>query len=232
MKLKNRMIWAIVIVMLMSCSEPAGDNGYSLTKSEQAICDSLHLDPFVIQELRAYSQVPVTPFHYSRGKIYADNKMTEVDPIRFPGIVFSETEDNAYELIYKLKDSLRNRGYTIFKVELMGEADNWKHRVGIVKETNPYSILKKMETEGINYDITNDRLLTIIKDLDKKYQLELIGASGDYCEFIIHRPPADWNQLAKEIYAICPDTVEQGVGSVEALARELKQNRRLYFWWD
>lgn len=231
MKRKGWMIGVISIIMLLSCSGST-DAGYSLTKSEQAICDSLSLDPFIIQDLRRYSPEPVESFHYSRGKMYADNKMTELDPIRLPGIVFNETEDNAYELIYKLKDSLRGKGYTIFKVELTGEAGNRKHSIGIVRETDPYRILRYMETDGINYDITNDSLITVIKDLDKKYQLELIGASGDYCEFIIHRPPADWNQLAKEVYAICPDTVEQGVGSVEELARELRQNRRLYFWWD
>ncbi|MBZ4189615.1 DUF4253 domain-containing protein [Niabella beijingensis] len=104
--------------------------------------------------------------------------------------------------------------------------------MGIVKGTDQYQLLKQMQTDGINYDITNDSLLAIIKGLDKKYQLELIGASGDYCEFIIHRPPVDWNQLAKEVYRVCPDVVDQGEGSVEALAKQLKQHRRLEFWWD
>ncbi|MBO9591529.1 MAG: DUF4253 domain-containing protein [Niabella sp.] len=220
------------MIMLYSCNESTGSGSYPLTPPEQAICDRLHLNPGIIQALRQYSQVPVEAFHYSLGKMHSGDTVTELDPIRLLGIIFNETEDNAYELIYKLKDSLHNKGYTIFKVELTGEAGNWKHSVGIVKETDPYRILKQMATAGINYDITNDSLITIIKDLDKKYQLELIGASGDYCEFIIHRPPADWTQLAKEVYAICPDTVDQGVGSVEELARELKQNRRLYFWWD
>ena len=221
----------IMMTMLYSCTEPTG-GGYPLTAPEQAICDSLHLDPAIIQDLRRHSQAPIEAFHYSLGKMYSGDTVKEMDPIRLPGIIFNETEDNAYELIYKLKDSLRHKGYTIFKVELTGDTGNWQYSVGIVKETDPYRILKQMETNGINYDITNDSLLTIVKDLDQKYHLELIGASGDYCEFIIHRPPADFNQLAKEIYAICPDTVEQGVGSLEALARELKQNRRLYFWWD
>ncbi|MCD2424060.1 DUF4253 domain-containing protein [Niabella pedocola] len=232
MKQNGWMIGAIMLIMLYSCTESTHKGGYMLTQSEQAICDSLHLNPAIVQELRQYSRAPVEAFHYSLGKMHSGDTVTELDPIRLPGIIFSETEDNAYELIYKLKDSMRNKGYTIFKVELIGESGNWKHSVGIIKETDPYRILKYMATDGINYEITNDSLITMIKDLDKKYQLELIGASGDYCEFIIHRPPADWNQLAKEVYAICPDTVDQGAGSVEELARELKQNRRLYCWWD
>lgn len=232
MKSNGRRLGAIMMMMLFSCAGPTGNGAYPLTKSEQAICDSLHLNPVIIQDLRKYSPEVVAPFHYSLGKMYSGNKVTELDPIRLPGIIFNETWDNAYELIYTLKDRLRNQGYTIFKVELTGDAGNRQHSVGIVKETDPYRILKYMETDGINYDITNDSLRTIIRNLDKKYQLELIGASGDYCEFIIHRPPADWSLLAKEVYAVCPDAVEQGAGSLEALAQELKQSRQLYFWWD
>lgn len=219
-----------MIVMLMSCSgNNEGKGYYPLTPQERAICDSLQLDPAIIQALRARSKAPVAPFHYSLGKMYTGGQVTELDPIRLPGIIFNETEDNAYALIYELKDSMRSKGYTIFKVELTGEG---QHSVGIVKETDPLRILKQMETNGLNYDITNDSLLTIIRNMHEKYGLELIGASGDYCEFIIHRPPADWSLLAKEVYAVCPDAVEQGAGTLEALARELKQSRRLYFWWD
>lgn len=75
-------------------------------------------------------------------------------------------------------------------------------------------------------------LITIIKDFDKKYSLELIGASGDWCEFIIHNEPGSWNEFAKEVYTVCPDVVDQGAGDIEKLANEMKRTRRLYFWWD
>jgi hypothetical protein len=60
----------------------------------------------------------------------------------------------------------------------------------------------------------------------------LVGASGDWCEFKIEKEPADWMVFANEAYAVCPDIVDQGTGSVEALAEEMKNTRRLYFWWD
>jgi hypothetical protein len=34
------------------------------------------------------------------------------------------------------------------------------------------------------------------------------------------------------MYDFCPDIVDQGVGSVKALATELRRSRSLYFWWD
>jgi hypothetical protein len=38
--------------------------------------------------------------------------------------------------------------------------------------------------------------------------------------------------LAEEIYSMCPDVVDQGTGTVEELAREMKESKLLYFWWD
>lgn len=38
--------------------------------------------------------------------------------------------------------------------------------------------------------------------------------------------------LAEQMYEFCPDIVDQGVGTVEKLARELKSSGRLFFWWD
>jgi len=38
--------------------------------------------------------------------------------------------------------------------------------------------------------------------------------------------------FAKEMYKVCPDIVDQGTGSIEALAEEMKKTKRLFFWWD
>ncbi len=45
-------------------------------------------------------------------------------------------------------------------------------------------------------------------------------------------PPSDWNSFAQEVYEFCPDVVDQGTGSVEALSLELQQMNGVYLWWD
>ena len=92
--------------------------------------------------------------------------------------------------------------------------------------------MERVQTDGINYNIDNDSLLDLIRVFDKKYALQLTGAGGDWCEFSIDHPPTDWMTLAKEAYKVCPDIVDQGTGTVEKLADEMKRTKRLYFWWD
>ena len=43
----------------------------------------------------------------------------------------------------------------------------------------------------------------------------------------------DPQRLARRMYRFCPDIVDQGVGTVAALAKSLKEDKpQLYFWWD
>jgi hypothetical protein len=39
-------------------------------------------------------------------------------------------------------------------------------------------------------------------------------------------------EFAKEVYQFCPDVVDQGTETVEALASERKRTNRVYLWWD
>ena len=43
-------------------------------------------------------------------------------------------------------------------------------------------------------------------------------------------PVKDPRALAERMYRFCPDIVDQGVGPVDALAKEL-QKQKLYCWW-
>ena len=64
---------------------------------------------------------------------------------------------------------------------------------------------------------------------------EIAGPAG-YMVFIVEavfvKQPADMDAFAREVYEFCPDVVEQGVGTVKALADEMRRSGILYLWWD
>jgi hypothetical protein len=66
----------------------------------------------------------------------------------------------------------------------------------------------------------------------EKYGLRLVGAGSDWIEAEFTRPPSDWKVFAAEVYEFCPDVVDQGTGSVPALAEEMKAQNAVYLWWD
>lgn len=69
----------------------------------------------------------------------------------------------------------------------------------------------------------------------ERHGAELVGASSDILEFVVGEPPQTQEAamaLAKEQYAYCPDIVDQGVGTIAALAATLLDAPVWYFWWD
>lgn len=196
------------------------------------MCDSLQFDRTIIKHIREFNSNKIEPFHYSLSKIITKDGEIEVDPILLKGLVFTEENAKSYRTVFALKDIFRNKGYGIFLLENNFNIGNKPDNIGVLKTIDKFTILKQLATDGINYGITNDSLISVIKDFDKKYSLELIGASGDWCEFIVHNEPKSWIQFAKEVYKVCPDVVDQGTGTIQALAEEMKRTKRLYFWWD
>lgn len=233
MTLKFKILLLVIIVTLaQGCNSQSNGTSYSLTENERTICDTLQFDTTIVQDIRLYNSNKIEPFHYSLSKIIRKDTEIEADPIFLKGLVLQEQNSKSYNLVFALKDKFKAKGYSIFLLEKNFNIDNKLDNIGILKTTDKYTILKQISTDGINYDITNDSLISIIRTFDKKYSLELIGASGDWCEFIIHDEPKNWALLAKEVYKVCPDVVDQGTGTVEALADEMKKTKRLYFWWD
>jgi hypothetical protein len=225
-------VMVFVVGGSIACNSITKQKLTKLTSQEQKLCDSLGFDQSIFNDIKTQSVSPIESFHYSLGRSTKDGIEEEIDPIRLRGIVFGAPTVKAYDVVLSLKDKFKSKGYTIFLLDKRFGLDGKPDVIGVLKTTNIYSILKKVQTDGINYDITNDSLLRIIGRFDRKYQLELIGASGDYCEFIIRNPPKNWKEIAEEAYAVCPDIVDQGAGSLEALETEMQKTNRLYFWWD
>jgi hypothetical protein len=68
-----------------------------------------------------------------------------------------------------------------------------------------------------------------------RFGAELIGLGHDVMNIRVKRRPttrAEALDLAREQYSYCSDIVEQGVGSLSALAAALMEHDWWFFWWD
>ena len=77
--------------------------------------------------------------------------------------------------------------------------------------------------------------VAVLKYWFERFGAELVAMSDDVLELQIARPPASDEAaaaIANEQYAYCGDIVEQGVGTVPALAQSIKACGIWYFWWD
>ncbi|HEX7587301.1 MAG TPA: DUF4253 domain-containing protein [Anaerolineae bacterium] len=68
-----------------------------------------------------------------------------------------------------------------------------------------------------------------------RFGAELIGSGHDVMNIGVRRRPtnrAEALDLAREQYSYCSDIVEQGVGSLSALAAALMEHDWWFFWWN
>ncbi|GAB2823962.1 hypothetical protein GCM10027043_26520 [Ferruginibacter profundus] len=203
-----------------------------ITKQEIQWCVSMNIDPAIFSWLRIYSDSAVKPLPKNLDNIIGMDMDIDSTLKPVPGFLFNASNTNSKQIVMNLYDELKKLGYTICTIDDHFGLDKQPDVLAILKTTDKYQVLKQLQTNGINWEIDNDSLLHLIKIFDAKYSLDLIGASGDWCEFRINREPQNWLTLAKEAYKVCPDIVDQGAETVEKLAAEMKRTKRLYFWWD
>ena len=98
--------------------------------------------------------------------------------------------------------------------------------------TNQFAVMAYAGVDGANYDIDNYLVIKWMKRLDAQQPYRITACGGDFISGRFKGKIADPAAMAKAMYDFCPDIVDQGVGSVEALAKELAKTGELYFWWD
>jgi hypothetical protein len=95
-----------------------------------------------------------------------------------------------------------------------------------------FDILRIAASDAVNYDMETEDLIKVLQKWDQLYGIDIVAAETDTIQLTLNRLPPDVLALAKEVYEFCPDIVDQGIGSVSALASEIKSTRRVYLWWD
>ena len=86
-----------------------------------------------------------------------------------------------------------------------------------------------------NYCPEPEEHCAVLRYWADRYAAEIVGMSYDTFELQIGRPPENREsaiELAEEQYGYCPDVVDQGVETIEALAAALLNGHTWFFWWD
>jgi hypothetical protein len=146
------------------------------------------------------------------------------------GIAVTVPEDRTDTVLASLRKKLSPLKYMAFVVEM--NAGIKTDRIGILKGTDQYDILRVMHTDGEDYDISNDDVIERLKDWEKSSPFYIIGADNDWVELEFKTLPKDLKAFAEEVYDFSPDTVDQGPGNVSGLIAEMQRTKRLFLWWD
>jgi hypothetical protein len=213
----HRALLPVVLAALAAC----GQSRVELSPADRALGQAVGIaDPLLLLIKRAGSNLRrlegVTP---------------DGDPMPAAGVTLDVSQSGAVPTVRRLRQVL-GRGYLVFVSEqnfgIKGQPDH----VSILRGTDPYALLHVMGTNGWNYNISPDSIIVRLQRWDAAFGLDLQGVGFDWLEAEFGRLPPDMLAFAREVYEFCPDVVDQGTETVEALAQEMRRSNRLYLWWD
>ena len=95
-----------------------------------------------------------------------------------------------------------------------------------------FDILRLAATDGINYGLATEDIVTRLKKWDQQFGICIWQAETDTVQMEMKSRPLDLRTFSKDLYEFCPDIVDQGVGDLESLERELRNTGAIYLWWD
>lgn len=127
----------------------------------------------------------------------------------------------------KLKQLYNDTQYRFF----VFEGDENSSGIGLISGSE-LDILRYRLTNAYNYDLFPDDVLAKIEDLDNRLGVSIVGCGMDWIELRFDRLPGDMDAFADEMYAFCPDSVDQGVGDITSLKEAITEMHGMYFWWD
>lgn len=121
-------------------------------------------------------------------------------------------------------------GYVVFVSQRRHGIGRQPDDVSVIRAKDPFDALRVMGTGGPAYELSPLRVRAKLRDWDRRYGVQLIGAGHDWVEVRLQRLPVRMRRFAVEVYEFCPDVVSE-VESVDRLAEELQLTRTLHLAW-
>jgi ankyrin repeat protein len=123
------------------------------------------------------------------------------------------------------------KGCFVYEPDKYYDAEGPK-KLNILPTTNKYDVIALHQTNGCNYGVGSGYVVQWLQALEIEQPFILTLIANDTLEGRFLTPIAQPEELAKRMYDFCPDIVDQGCGSVEKLAQNLRAGDNLFFWWD
>lgn len=104
--------------------------------------------------------------------------------------------------------------------------------VVVAHGNSQFDILRVAQSDAANYDMYTEDLIRKLEEYHSKYGIDIFHAETDTIEFRFTTMPSDLAAFCEDLYEFCPDIVDQGVGTVEELQKEIARTRTVFLWWD
>lgn len=153
---------------------------------------------------------------------------------QIPGLCCCQVSgEKGKRLLKSNREAFLARGCFLFRAESLAFMEESPELLCILPTTDQLEVVARMAAGcGGNQGIGIAKVLRGLRKIGSLTPFVLERVAHDTLEGQFLQKHSDTGEVARLMYRICPDIVEQGTETVEALAKELRRTSRLFLWWD
>lgn len=102
----------------------------------------------------------------------------------------------------------------------------------VARGNSQFDCIRIAEVSPLNHGLDAEKVVQELTRWNEQVGLDIWRADTDEVQMSLKTLPQDLVGFAKKVEAFCPDIVTQGVGTVDNLARQIRQRRGVALWWD
>jgi Domain of unknown function (DUF4253) len=110
------------------------------------------------------------------------------------------------------------------------------HGLALLPAHRPADVVAQIGWEGsVNWGLDGNEIAAVLRSWEDRFSTVIVALGFDTLSIALNRSPATQTEalaMAAEFVAFCPDTVLQGIGTLERLADKLLVEPAWQFWWD
>lgn len=141
--------------------------------------------------------------------------------------------EQARSLVYNLRSELP-AGFVAFigTTRWLGDEQHKGVEIVVGPGRSQFDILRLAKSDACNYGMGTEDIIMRLQKWHEAIGIDIFHAETDTIELTLTGIPGNWKAFAEEVYEFCPDIVDQGLGSLDALEDGMRNYQQILLWWD
>jgi len=150
------------------------------------------------------------------------------------GVVFKKVDEKtAWKIFNKFHKMIEAEGNYLYLTHISFDSTkNLCYDLAILTAKNQFEAVKIVGTNGLNYDISNEKVIEKLKVWHKDVKFVITVIDYNRVEAYMKRKPKNLETFTSEIVEFCPDIIGTGYTSEAEMSKAYREKEYFWIWWD
>lgn len=230
----KKVVYFVIFIALISCLDRHGKKADMASNLDLELKEKSGLNINSKLLTRITSEIKKEPIKLNREVYNYDEEGEETHYFLDKGLVFKfVNDDKAHSVFNKYYDEVIKGGNYIFLTNMdFDESYNTFYDVVIIDGSDPFKLIKKIGTNGVNYDVYNAGIVKQLEEWNAQVDFRFVVIDVARIHAYMGKLPNNLKHFSEEVYEFCPDVIDQGYSSMDEMILDYKTNKYFWLWWD